>query len=401
MITIEQAIEIVLKTAASIGTETVLLHESPGRVLARDIVADCNVPFEDNSAMDGYAVVAADTAPASDQAPVTLRIIEDIPAGSIPHETVVSGSAARIFTGAIIPSGADAVLMQEYTRRNDDTVTVFSPVRTGANIRRAGEDLACDTVVLHRGKVLRAADTGILSSAGASSVEVARRPIAGIITTGNEIIEPSEPMSRGKVRNTNGYTISAMSRETGALPIRYDIVSDNREAIENCLDRAAVECDLIITSGGVSVGDYDLVGHIVKEKGALDFWNIAMKPGKPHAFGSYGGKPFIGLPGNPVSVMVGFEMFVRPMMLQMMGAAHLFRKRAWARLEHDVKEKSDRVKILRGIVSYSREGISVKTTGAQGSGILASMRDADCFIFLPQDVSAASAGDMVEIMLLA
>ncbi len=398
MLDINEAMERILGSVRPLGVEKVDILESGGRVLGQEVYADSDVPYNDNSAMDGYAVIAADVSGSSDSSPVELEVLEEIPAGSVPSREVVAGKASRIMTGAPMPDGANAVVMVEYTEKEGDRVRIKAPVGEGANIRRAGEDIQRGQLLFSPGRQLKPADIGVLSSAGLSEVEVGRRPVVGIITTGDEIVEPSEPAGRGRVRNSNGYTLYSLCASCGAVPKFFGIVPDAREKLEKVFAEAAETCDVIITSGGVSVGDFDLVKTVIEEMGSVDFWRVRMKPGKPLAFGAMGGRPLFGLPGNPVSVMVNFEMFVRPLLLSMMGAREFQRKRTTGKLEHEYTEKPTRTKIIRGVASRTRDGLTVRTTGMQGSGILMSMVLANCFFVMPEGLKKLKKDDVVEII---
>jgi molybdopterin molybdotransferase len=398
MLDIEQALNSILESILPLGTETVDISEAGGRILAEEARADSDVPFSDNSAMDGYAVRAEDIRGASDDNPARLTVLEDVPAGTIPTKTIEPGTASRIMTGAPAPEGADAVLMVEHTKKLDGEMLALASVEPGANIRRAGEDIKKGTLLFNAGRKLSAADVGMIASAGIARPLVMRRPVVGVISTGDEVVEPSAPAGRGKVRNSNSYTLIALCREAGTEPKYLGIVPDSRPALEAAFSSAAETCDVIITTGGVSVGDFDLVKAVLGDLGKINFWKINMKPGKPLAFGTLGGKPLFGLPGNPVSTMVAFEMFVRPSLLKMMGARELLRPRLQAKLACEIIEKPARVKIIRGVASRKKTGLTVTTTGEQGSGILMSMSLANCLIIMPDGIGKLKKGDIADIM---
>lgn len=398
MIDIDEAVKIILDSVEPIGNEEVGPLEALGRVLAQEVRADSDVPFADNSAMDGYAVRAEDVGNASEDTPAELDVIEDIPAGKLPAREVTQGTASRIMTGAPIPPGADAVVMVEYTERRDSAVLIKAAVEPGANIRRAGEDIAKGQLLYSPGISLRPADIGVIVSAGCARIEVGRRPAAGIISTGDEIIEPGGPAGPGKVRNSNSYILHALCAAAGAAPRYLGIVPDRKEKIRDAFLGAALFCDMILTTGGVSVGDYDFVRDALGELGDISFWKVKMKPGKPLAFGRIGGKPAFGLPGNPVSSMVSFELFVRPAILKMTGAREIFRPRTTAKLEHEITDKPARTKIFRGVAARSRDKLTVRSTGRQGSGILMSMALANCLFIMPDGVSRMKKGDAVEVI---
>ncbi len=398
MLTLDEAANTILDSVRPSGMETVGLTEIAGRVLAEEIVADSDVPFTDNSAMDGYAVCSASVAGAAEGNPAILDVTEEVPAGKVPLLPVTPGAAARIMTGAPVPSGADAVVMVEYTERRGDKVAVKAPVSAGDNIRRAGEDIRKGALLFSPGRIIGPADAGVIASAGRARIKVARRPAVGIISTGDEIIEPDTPAGAGKVRNSNSYTLYSLCRAAGADPRYLGVIPDRRDAIEAAFLGAAETCDAVITSGGVSAGDFDFVKEVLRSIGEIQFWKVKIKPGKPLAFGKLGDALLFGLPGNPVSVMVSFEMFVRPALLKMMGASDIFRKRTTARMEHDIADKPARAKIFRGIASRTDGGLTVRTTGGQGSGILMSMVLANCFIYIPYGTATVKKDETVEII---
>ncbi len=398
MLTIDEAVKNILETVKPLGSETVGILESYGRIIAEEVRADSDVPFCDNSAMDGFAVIAEDVKAASEEKPVELKILEKIQAGRVAEHKVEKGTAVRIMTGAPIPQGADAVVMVEYTETRDDRAFIKAPVEKGANIRIAGEDVRKGQLLFSHGIRIGPAETGILASAGCAPVKVGRRPVVGILSTGDEIIEPHEPAGIGKVRNSNSYALAALCSSVGASPRYMGIVPDRRNDVEAAFKLAAANCDVILTSGGVSMGDFDLVRTVLEEIGQMFFWKVKVKPGRPLAFGLMTGVPMFGLPGNPVSAMVSFELFVRPALLKMMGARELFRTKTTARMEHEVSDKPARAKIMRGVATRGKDGVTVRTTGHQGSGILMSMLLANCFIIMPEGISLLKKGETVEVI---
>jgi molybdopterin molybdotransferase len=398
MISIDEAVKMILDSVPPAGTETVPLTEAYGRILAEEIRADSDVPYSDNSAMDGFAVCAESVAGASEESPAELEIVGEIAAGGGAGAEVRPGAAVRIMTGAQAPRGADAVVMIEYTETRGGVVLVKAPVKSAANIRLAGEDIKKNQLLFSAGRKIGAADAGVMASAGYKEIKVGRRPVVGVISTGDEVVEPDEAAGPGKVRNSNSYTLYALALSAGASPRYLGIIPDRREAVEAAFRGAARECDVILTSGGVSAGDYDFVKEILGEIGDVRFWKVSMKPGRPIAFGRVEGKPLFGLPGNPVSVMVGFEMFVRPALLKMAGAAEIFRRRTSARAEHDIADKPERTKIFRGIATHGAGGATVRTTGSQGSGVLTSMVLANCLIVVPDGTAVVKKGETVEVI---
>lgn len=400
MINVEKALNQILDAIVPLGTEKITLLDALGRVTGEDVIAGRDIPPKDNSAMDGYAVRFADIREASPEKPVTLKVIEDIPAGTIPQKTVGAGEASRIMTGAPIPEGADTVVRMEDTAKDGQKVKIVATIRKAQDIRRAGEDVREGEIVIPRGGVVRPADVGMLASLGRSLVTVFQRPLVAILATGDELVDIDEKPSPWKIVNSNSYSLAAQVRECGATPMLVGIAKDRREDLVVKF-KAAMRGDIIISSGGVSVGDYDLVKDIMKEVGnQMQFWQVAMKPGKPLAFGAMGGIPVFGLPGNPVSSMVSFEQFIRPSLLKMMGHKNLFRRAVRATLNDDIVKSKGARHFIRGSVTWAGGRYRVTTTGEQGSGILKSMVRANGLIVLPEDVGACKKGDEVTVQLL-
>jgi len=374
--------------------------EALGRVLAEDIRAGRDIPPTDNSAMDGYAVRHEDTEGASQRDPVVLEIVEDIPAGVYPEKRIGKGQAARVMTGAPIPPGADAVIRVEDTRREGHGVAVLVRAEAGLDIRRAGEDVRAGELVIPTGTVIRPAEVGMLAALGRSFVAVRQRPLVAILATGDELMEIDENLEPWKIKNSNGYALAAQVRECGAVPMQLGIARDRREDLKDKF-LAARRADVILSSGGVSVGEYDLVKDIMGEVGNdMLFWRVAMRPGRPLAFGTLGGKPLFGLPGNPVSSMVSFEQFVRPALLKMMGHRRLFRRTVRATLTESIAKKRGLRYFIRAVVEGGQGGYTVTTTGAQGSGILKSMVRANGLVVLPEEMERAQRGEEVTVQLL-
>ena len=400
MIRVEEALTRILNTFSPLGLEKVSILDALERVLGEDITAPRNIPPKDNSAMDGYALRWQDTRGASPDAPVTLEVTEDIPAGHIPRIKVGAGKASRIMTGAPIPEGANAVLRMEDTEKDGKRVRILIEVQMGQDIRRSGEDVQEGELVIPRETVVRPAEIGMLASLGRSFVSVYQRPLVAVLATGNELVDIDEAPSPWSIISSNSYALTAQVLESGAIPLHLGIARDNREDLIAKL-QAASRADLIISSGGVSVGDYDLVKDIMKEVGnSMQFWQVAMRPGKPLAFGAIQGVPVFGLPGNPVSSMISFEQFVRPCLLKMMGHRHLYRTAVKAVLTEDVMKNKGYRLFLRARIHMDNGRYTVATTGQQGSGILKSMVRANGLIVLPEDVTLAKKGDEVTVQLL-
>jgi molybdopterin molybdotransferase len=400
MITVEQARERILSSIEQLGSEKTDLLSALGRIIAEEVTAPWDIPPKDNSAMDGYALRAEDTLSASEKDPITLEVTEDIPAGSIAKFKVNRGQAARIMTGAPIPEGADSVLRMEDTQAQGDRVKILVPVTKGQDIRWAGEDVRCGDIVLTAGTEIRPAEIGMLASLGRSFISVYQRPTVAVLSTGNELIDIDEDLSAGKIVNSNGYALAAQVRECGAVPVLIGIARDTKEDLLAKF-KAAARADLIKSSGGVSVGDYDLVKDIMQEIGnSMAFWRVAMRPGRPLAFGTIQGKPAFGLPGNPVSSMISFEQFVRPALRKMMGHQNLFRKTVKAVLKEDIRKKSGLKYFIRVRLLEENGQIMASSTGEQGSGILKSMVLADGLVELSEDLSEAQKGSIATVQLL-
>ena len=372
------------------------LLDALGLVLAEDIAADRDVPPFRNSAMDGYAVRGDDVA----SAPVELRVVGEVAAGGFPDREVGPGEAMRIMTGAPMPDGADTVVRVEDTDNASDVVTIGAATPKGMSIRQAGEDLRKGERVLEAGTVLRAAEIGLLASVGRARVRVRKRPRVAVFSTGDEIVDLDAPLERGQIRDSNRYTLASAVRAAGAEAWVRGIVPDSPDALRTAL-REGLAADAIVTSGGVSVGDHDHLKPVLAELGTIDFWAIAIRPGRPLAFGELtdGDRrvPIFGLPGNTVSALVTFEIFVRPALLRMQGRVNVARPRAKARLGEPVDKLGSLRFFARGI--HDPEGGTVRLTGPQGSGILRSMSLANCLIDLPVGPSRFEKGEVVDVIL--
>ncbi len=412
MISVEEALAEILSHVQPLEPERVPILEARGRVLAEEIVSEINIPPFDNSAMDGYAVRAVDVAQATPESPVRLQVIGSVAAGYVAKSEVQPGTAIRIMTGAPLPEGADAVVPVEettdYDRPKDERlaapsaeVGVRQAVEPRAHVRPAGEDVHVGEHVLEIGRLIRAQEIGVLASLGHETALVHRRPRVAILATGDELLEVHEPLQPGKIRNSNEYTNAALVARTGGIPIRLgiarDTVDDLTAKIRAGLDQGA---DLFLTSGGVSVGDYDVVKDVLGTEGEMQFWQVRMKPGKPLAFGLLAGHvPLIGLPGNPVSAMVSFEQFARPAILKMLGRRDLEKPTVQAILDAPLTN-SGRRGFQRVIVTRQADGYHARTTGEQGSGVLTSMAKANGLAIVPEGVYRIAAGHEVTVQLL-
>ena len=413
MISVDEALAYILKHFRPLEAERVPLLESLDRVLVEDVVSDMNVPPFDNSAMDGYAVIAADIANAAPDHPVTLRVIGDVAAGYTAPRAVERGTAMRIMTGAPLPPGADAVVRFEETSevsgargaaRNPAVVDILKAIQPGENVRAAGEDIRVGEVVLPKGTVVRPAEIGVMASLGKSTVATHRRPRVAILATGDELVAVDAPIAPGKIRSSNEYSNAAAVLRAGGVPVRLGIARDNVADLTAKI-RAGLDADvdLFLTSAGVSVGDYDMVKDVLNAEGEMRFWQVKMKPGKPLAFGVLRGKkpvPLLGLPGNPVSAMISFEVFARPAILTMLGKTKLARPTVRAVLQEDVRNDAQRRNFVRVIVEKRDGGYIARTTGEQGSGILTSVSRANGLLVVPEDVALVRAGEGVEVQLL-
>jgi molybdopterin molybdotransferase len=394
MLSVEQAQAEILRRARTLPTERVDLIAALGRVLAEPVRSARLIPPWPNSSMDGYAVRAADARPAA-----TLRVVDRIIAGSLPTRAVGAGECARIFTGAPLPEGADAVVPQEDVEATDGVIALRGAVEPGAYVRPAGEDVREGDLVLEPGRPIGPAEIGILATLGRPQVSVGRRPRVAVLSTGNELADLGTEPTPAQIPNANTYSLMAQITQAGGLPVNLGVAPDRLDAIAERIARGA-EADMLVSSAGVSVGELDLVREALVGAGAeLHLWKVDMRPGKPITFGSLGGRPVFGLPGNPVSAMVTFELFVRPMLLVMQGRQGGGRPTVRARALAPIVNRGSRRGYLR-VVLESREGRwGARLTGDQGSGILRSMVSADGLAVLPGD-TALAAGDEVEVIVL-
>lgn len=400
MISFKEALDSVLSHVQPLGSEKVSLLEALGRVATEDVYAPGGLPPYDNSGMDGYAVKHADVRSASSRRPVHLEVVESLPAGSVSTKRLRKGQAVRIMTGAPIPKGADTVLPMEGTREKDGFASIFNAAPLGQCIRRAGGDVKKGGCILSRGDFMRPGEVGMLASVGRSFVSVCQRPLVAILCTGEELVDVDGDLKGIKIVSSNSYTLAAQVKDCGAVPIQLGIAGDRRKEIRERL-RQGIRADVLVSSAGVSVGDYDFVKDALNDLGMETvFWRVAMKPGKPLVFGTFHGKPVFGLPGNPVSSMISFEQFVRPSLLKMMGHRQLFRPLIEAVLKEEIKKKPGMRYFVRGFVSSEKDQYSVTTTGDQGSGILTSMVRANGLIVIPEDREIVRAGGKVKVQLL-
>ena len=394
---------IVLDATCVLGCEKVGLLDALGRVLGEDIIAPRSNPPWDNSAMDGFAVRWADIHSNHPIAKIPeLKIVEDVPAGAAATKTVGPGEAIRIMTGAPMPAGADTVVRVEYTEPTETTVRIMmSEYGRGANIRPKGDDVQEGDCIIAKGTSLRSGEIGMLAILAKSFVLVHQRPRVGILSTGDELADLDESFDENKIVNSNSYGIAAGVQEAGGIPILLGIAKDNPDSLKDKI-RQGLTCDILVLSGGVSMGDYDFTKPVFAELGAdMNFWKLAIRPGQPVAFGKIQGKLAFGLPGNPVSSMVTFDQLVRPSMMKLGGHTTWERPTVKATFQETFSKQTDRRHFLRGILAHENGELVVRTTGKQGSGILTSMVKANGFIDVPEEVESLKPGDSVNVQLLS
>ena len=400
MISVEKALKTILVNFRPLGLEKINILEARKRVISEDVFAPHNIPSADNSAMDGYAVRHTDTKSATQDKPLYLKIIEDIPAGKVALKKIKKGEAARIMTGAVIPEGADSVIRQEDTKKEGKTVIIYTSAKKGQNIRFAGEDVRKGELVVNKGRSLRPADIGMLAALGKAFISVYQKPRVAIMSTGDELVDIETNPPLGKIINSNSYSLAAQVLECGGIPIILGISKDKKIDLQEKF-QTALHADVIISSGGVSVGDFDFVKDVMGEIGnAMHFWQVAMRPGKPLAFGAIEGIPLFGLPGNPVSAMVSFEQFVRPSLLKMQGHKKIFRQTIKAVSAQEIQKSAGFRHFIRAVVKKERDQYIASVTGDQGSGILKSMVIANALIVMGEDETRIKKGEQVTIQLL-
>jgi len=393
LISVKSALEKILGMITPISrTESVPLRDALGRVLADNLQSPIDVPNHTNAAMDGYAVRSIDLEAQG------LEVIGTAWAGRAFEEPLEPGQCVRIMTGAVMPTNSDTVIMQEHVERNGDTVYLASGQKPGQHVRQAGEDLTAGSVALFGKQRLFPAQLGVTASLGIGQLTVLQKPRVAFFSNGDELRPINEPLAIGEVYDSNRYTLHGMLTRVGADIVDLGVVPDNPKQLQETFERAASNADLVITSAGASVGDADYVHHILKKIGEVGFWKIAMKPGRPLSVGKIGSSIFFGLPGNPVSVMVTFYQFVLPALRKLSGEANIFSFRCSARVTNALKKRPGRTEFQRGILTLDDDGmLVVENTGEQGSGILTSMNDANCFVILPADSAGVDVGDTVTV----
>jgi molybdopterin molybdotransferase len=397
LLSVEQARSRVLDAVELVPTDEVLLRDAFGLVLASDAVAPHDLPRFDNSAMDGYAVRASDVADASAERPVHLEIIGEVRAGIPGDLTVVPRTAVRIMTGAPVPSGADAIVRVEDTSESDGVVTARVSVPSGVHVRPAGDDIKAGQVVVQAGAELGPGELAVLASIGLSPIPVRRGPKVALLVTGDELVDPEAQPAPGQIRDSNSVALSALIKEAGAELVPLGRIEDDRDAVRDAFERAAALADLVVSSGGVAVGRYDFVKEVVEELGAISMWRVAMQPGKPVVLGQLKDTPFLGLPGNPVSIHVGFEQFVRPAIRKMRGCSSLLRPVLRARLTETIEKIPGRLHFVRVRLAASEEGWTATPTGPQGSHIQSSLVGCHGVARFARELDRLEQGTEVEV----
>ncbi len=391
---LEDAQREVLAAVPALPVERVALGEAGGLVLSEPVTAPHDVPPFTNSAMDGYAVVGADV----ESAPVALSVLEDVAAGHVAKATVRPSTAIKIMTGAPLPQGADTVVKVEDTRLVGDTVEILVATEAGTAVRPAGGDVTAGAEVFGAGERLSPRHLAVLASLGVAAPAVRRRPKVAILSTGDEVLSPDTAELRpGQIRDTNRPILAGLLAELGAEVLDLGIVADDADVLRETIERGAAQADAVFTSGGVSMGEYDLVKQVLGDLGHIDFWKVAMQPAKPFAFGLIEGTPLFGLPGNPVSVMVAFEQFARPALLHMMGARHVFRPRVSGFLESGAHTDPEKTVFLRATASWIEDRWRADLSGGQSSNVLSALARGNCFAVVPRGTDDVEPGGRIEL----
>jgi len=410
MLSVDEARARILSAFTPLPPVSLPLLDALGLVLAEDIQSPVDIPPFRNSAMDGYALRSRETAQATPGSPLTLQVRGEIAAGHAPPSDLAPGTAMRIMTGAPLPHGADAVIrfeevVESGTSRKGPDRTLSEPrvglsraVRTSENVREAGEDVVAGSTVARAGTVISPMQIGLLAAIGRTTVNVVRRPVVAIVSTGDEVVEAGLELGPAQIRNSNGPMLAAMARQFGGEPRQLGIASDSEEAIRGRLS-ASGEVDLLVTSGGVSVGDFDVVKQVLQCDGRIDLWQVRMKPGKPLAFGSLGDTPLLGLPGNPAAAAVAFSQFGRPAIRTMLGLSQMAPHTERARLGVDIENRGNRRHFVRGVIDIEQGERVVRPAGGGRSGALTGLAAANCFIILSEECDRAHAGDIVDVEL--
>ncbi len=408
MLSVQEAQQKILSHFSPLAKTQVPLAEAAGRILAEPICSETDLPAFNNSSVDGFAVFAADVSPASREQPKTLKVVADLPAGSAANVIISPGQAARIMTGAPLPTGVDAVVMVEDTDFNQRApgeaaprnVTIYKSVSRGENVRKQGTDIKRGKQILPSSRILQAQDIGMLATLGVAKVPVYRKPKVALISSGDELLPVEAALKPGKIHDSNTYMLEALAQKAGCEVLRLGVAADRYEAVKELLDEAVeAHPDVIISSAGVSVGAFDFVKEVVESAGTLNFWKVNMRPGKPLAFGEYHGIPLIGLPGNPVSAFVGFLIFVQPALERLSGAGSGSKAQVRVVLAEGI-ESDGRESYLRAIVTRQNGVYLARLTGHQGSGNLFSLVQANALLIIPSGVKSCPPGSEAEAWLL-
>ena len=399
LLSVEEARERVLARIKPLQPLELPLTDAYGCVLAASVSAERDIPDFASSAMDGFAVRSSEVADATPSAPVELRVVGKAAIGQRPEGTVGGGEAFRIATGAPVPAGADTVVPIENAHALGDTVRILAGMPAGKHVRPSGEDVRAGDTLVQGGRRLQAPELALLATAGFSHPLVHPRPRVVVLSTGDELVPPTRHPAYGQVRDANAYTLFGALREAGAVPMLAGIVRDDVESFREAVLSHLVQADAFISSGGVSVGERDVVKAAFFRRGDVEFSRVAMQPGMPQGFGEIEGTPYFGLPGNPVSVFVSFEVLVRPALMKMMGRRQLFRPEVLARLEEDVTGPAGKTQFARVRVRRTKEGWSAMPTGGRGSNLIATVARANGLAMIPQGVQTARAGSQVSVIL--
>ncbi|MFQ5454787.1 MAG: gephyrin-like molybdotransferase Glp [Nitrospirota bacterium] len=400
MISVDNALQIILDNIRISGLEKIDIVHSLDRVLGEDIYSDTDYPLWDNSAMDGYAVRWEDIKDVSNNKSIELRLVGEISAGKISNREVKKRECIKIMTGAPMPPKADTVVKVEDTTYNNGFVNILTGYKYGENVRKKGENIKKGDLLISKRRMITSADIGVMASIGKGFVYVYQRPRVAILSTGNELVDLDERVSNGKIYNSNSYSLSAQVEEAGGIPVLLGIARDTIKDLNEKISQG-LSSDIILISGGVSVGDYDFVKDALKEAEIdMKFWKIAMRPGKPLAFGVIKGIPTFGLPGNPVSSMVSFEQFVRPSLLKMSGHTTISAHVIQAVLQEDIHDRIGRRHLIRGIVEMKAGEYIVKTTGDQGAANIMSMAISNGLILVPEEKKFIKKGEKVSVKLI-
>jgi molybdopterin molybdotransferase len=408
LLSVSDALDQILEYIVPVDITQIPLDESAGYVLAEEIITRIDLPSFTNSSMDGFAVRASDIENASPEHPIRLKVVGDIPAGKSAKIEIERGESVRIMTGAVLPLGADTIAPVEITDFNDRTpdaevpesVQVYQRVKSGTYIRPKGQDVRAGEKILEPGIRLRPQEVGFLAMIGTQFVRTYKKPLVALLSSGDELMQAGAPLEKGKIYDSNVYTLGSQVSNYGGDLINLGVASDLIEAVQRLLDRAvSKKVDLIVSSAGVSVGAFDFIRAVVEKYGKLKFWRVNMRPGKPVAFGSYKGIPFIGLPGNPVSAFVGFEVFVRPIILKMSGQVDLMHPVLRVVLDEDI-ESDGRESYLRAVVNELDGNYYARLTGHQGSGNLLSLVQSNALLIVPSEVKFIPRGSEIEAWML-